>query len=283
MRFRFLTLCLAVLLVIALVGCSSDQERATSGSAPEPVSVSAVQDELPPAISVDNNSTTGSKGSSTTMSACPPAEPCRVTGGGVDQNGNWDGSLAEGKDDSRDRYQFGGQAGAPTALQPQPSGEWTHHQQRGPSGSFTFHAGTASAPYGTMISYIACVDPGYCNPARPAPAKQIDFQGVGTFKNMKGCPPLIAENVVVGESRHFFIVNIDDAGEPGKSGKMDVSFCPDQGFGYYGGAELVDCDCPDFYRITIFADESPDTIIYQVYGYIKGGNLQIHPPTGYDL
>ena len=48
------------------------------------------------------------------------------------------------------------------------------------------------------------------------------------------------------------------------------------------GAKNVDCDCPDFYRITIYADDTPTTVIYQVYGYIKGGNLQIHPLTGFD-
>ena len=217
------------------------------------------------------------------IAAVPPEPGCRVTGGGVDKNGNWDGAFAKGRDDHRDRYQFGGQAGANTALQPQPKGEWTHHQQRGPSGSFVFHAGTASAPPGTEIDLIQCSDPGWCSPARQAPAKQIDFWGVGTFKNMKGVPPIIADNVVVGETLHRFEVNIDDAGEPGKSGKMDVSSCPDQGFGLHGDAEYVDCECFDFYRITIYADETEGSVIYQVYGYIKGGNLQIHPLTGYDL
>ena len=207
---------------------------------------------------------------------------CRVTGGGVDENGNWDGTNGEGRC-HRDRYTFGGQAGANTALPPQPKGEWTHHQQRGPSGSFVFHAGTASAPEGTEIARIECMDPGFCNPARPAPAKQIDFWGVGTFKNMKDAPASIADNVVVGESLHWFEVNIDDAGEPGKQGKKGLNGCPDQGFGLHGDVELVDCECRDFYRITIYegpTDASP--VMYQVYGYIFGGNFQIHPLTGYD-
>ena len=71
---------------------------------------------------------------------------CRVTGGGVAENGNWNGSLAKGIDKNRDRYEFGGQVGANTSSEPQPMGEWTHHQQRGPSGSFVFHSCTASAP-----------------------------------------------------------------------------------------------------------------------------------------
>jgi hypothetical protein len=47
---------------------------------------------------------------------------------------------------------------------------------------------------------------------------------------------------------------------------------------------LVDCECPDFYRITIYAGPTSDTaVIYEASGWIKGGNLQIHPPTGFDL
>lgn len=208
---------------------------------------------------------------------------CRMTGGGVDLNGNWDGTFEKGHDPNRDRYQFGGQAGANTALPPQPKGEWTHHQQRGPSGAFVFHAGTASAPDGTEIDEIICSDPGFCNPARPAPAKQLDFWGVGTFKNMKGAPAIIENAVDIGTSLHWFEVNVDDAGEPGRSGKKSTANCPDDGYGLHGGEALVDCDCFDFYRITIYAgDTDASAIIYQVYGYIQGGNLQIHPLTGFD-
>ena len=43
------------------------------------------------------------------------------------------------------------------------------------------------------------------------------------------------------------------------------------------------CECPDYYRITIYAGPTDASeIIYQVEGYINGGNLQIHPLTGYD-
>jgi hypothetical protein len=265
MRYHCLSLSLALLLILALAGCSSDSEQPVLGS--------------------DNSGISGpDKNRGEGIFACPPPEPeCRVTGGGVDKNGNWDGTFAKGHDNDRDRYQFGGQAGANTAQQPQPKGEWTHHQQRGPSGSFVFHAGTASAPAGTEIDLIQCSDPGWCSPAREAPAKQIDFWGVGTFKSMKDVPPIIANNVVVGVTLHRFEVNIDDSGEPGKSGRKDVSTCPDQGFGLHGDAEYVNCECFDFYRITIYADETEATVIYQVSGYIKGGNLQIHPLTGYDL
>jgi hypothetical protein len=263
MRNHHLLLVLPLMIILSLAGCSNDAEQ--TATAPETGVLTAPSSKG--VIEID---------------LCEPMG-CRVTGGGVDQDGNWSGRFVKATDDV-DRYQFGGQAGANTALPPQPAGEWTHHQQRGPSGSFVFHAGTASAPAGTGINLINCRDDLSCHPARPAPAKQIDFWGVGTFKNMKDAPAIIADNVIVGETLHYFEVNIDDAGESGNtnSPKNILSPCPDQGFGLHGGAKNVDCDCPDFYRITIYTDDTPTTIMYQVYGYIKGGNLQIHPLTGYD-
>ena len=98
---------------------------------------------------------------------------------------------------------------------------------------------------------------------------------------------------------HMFEVNIDDLGEPGVA--KSAEGCPVNGFGRRGDPTLpADCDCPDFYRITIYdglykddlpllsnghidLDAMPTTVIYQVWGYIDGGNLQIHPPTGFDL
>ncbi|UCG53006.1 MAG: hypothetical protein JSW58_05480, partial [Candidatus Latescibacterota bacterium] len=207
----------------------------------------------------------------------PVAIGCRMTGGCNDTYDRAEGTEV---------YTCGGQAGAPLASQPQPWGEWTHTQKRGPSGGFTFHAGTASAPPGTEIDWIECMDEGWCRQARPAPAKQIDFAGVGTFKNMKpNVPPEIADYVIVDETFHWFEVNVDDLGEPGKSGDVDPppAQCDELGFGRNGGPELADCECPDFYRIRIYqgpTDSSP--IMYEVFGYIDGGNFQIHPPTGRD-
>jgi hypothetical protein len=214
---------------------------------------------------------------------CEPGEEtgCRVTGGGVNEFGEWTGSLVDG-DCARNRYTFGGQAGASTALQPQPRGEWEHNNHSGPSGRFAFHAGTASAPDGTEIDRIECSDPGYCDPARPAPAHQIDFWGVGSFHSCSGLPSIMAQYVVEGESLHWFEVNIDDSGEPGRRGHGNVNGCPSDGFGLNGSVAEVDCNCPDFYRITIHGTTDPSSpVIYQVWGYPRGGNLQIHPLTGY--
>jgi plastocyanin len=260
----------------------------------------------------------------------PPLLACRFTGGGVDTDLNWDGTLEDGTmrrgngagnlPDAIDRYQMGGQAGANTGAQPQPKGEWTHHQQTGPSGSFTFHAGTASAPAGTEIDLITCSDPNHCVHAREAPAKQLDFEGIGTFRtvgrgrnapvwglddqNQEVVLPFTV-NVDTGHGNrgyngtyHWFEVNIDDLGEPRVENTTPIEGCPTLGFGVNGdpgdplNVEPADCGCPDFYRIKIYngvyADESGDItpdkthLIYEAYGYIDGGNLQIHPPTGFD-
>jgi hypothetical protein len=214
----------------------------------------------------------------------PPGLGCRVTGGGVDEFGDWDGSYANGNHRGQgqiDRYTFGGQAGAPTGSQPQPWGEWTHHQQRGEHDRFVFHAGTASAPPGTEIDLIECSDPGWCVQARPAPAKQIDFEGVGTFRTINSNHPDLA-NVVAGETFHWFEVHIEDLGEPGNGGHQEMpdADCPEEGSA--GG--VADCECPDFYSITIYegvpagGEPNRTDVIYNVYGYVRGGNLQIHPP-----
>jgi hypothetical protein len=235
-------------------------------------------------------------------------EGCRLTGGGV---------TAE--DPDGDCATFGGQAGANTALPPQPKGEWTHTQQKGPHGSFTFHGGTASSPAGSEIIEIRCSDPGGCKPSGdpPSPAKQLDFDGVGTFKNFgtKDRAPIWlfpGANAKCssqgGKFRfdgtfHYFQVNADDLGEPGNKNldaASDPQTCPPNGFGEKGDLPLADCNCADFYRITIYdgvdvtdvvwIDGKIDInslnttdVIYEFHGYIDGGNLQIHHLTGYDL
>jgi len=220
-------------------------------------------------------------------------------------------------------YQAGGQAGANTALPPQPSGEWTHHQKSGPAGAFTFHGGTASAPEGTEIDEIRCSDPGGCAPSGnpPSPAKQLDFDGVGTFKilgkNNGRVPDFVTAGAnVTAEGNgnqafdgtfHYFEVNIDDLGEPGNTNPVknpddsDTATCPENAFGEKGDQDLANCGCSDFYRITIYdgvdaanvvknSDGSIDLsslnqvdVIYEVQGYIEGGNLQLHSLTGFDL
>lgn len=240
------------------------------------------------------------------------AHGCRYTGG---LNSTFD------VPDGENRYTAGGQAGANTALQPQPKGEWTHTNHSGPAGRFTFHGGTASAPEGSEIDEIRCSDPGGCAPSGnpPSPLKQLDFDGVGTFKNIgkRGArPDFLADGANAtaegnGNRRfdgtfHWFEVNIDDLGEPGNSNPKknpddaDSGLCPETGFGEKGSRALANCGCSDFYRITIYdgvdaADVTKNAdgsiakselnttdVIYEVFGYIEGGNLQLHHLTGFD-
>jgi hypothetical protein len=203
---------------------------------------------------------------------------CRVTGGGkitsgVEPAGGWDGTLAEGKyrngPGGVDWYTFGGQAGANTALPPQPQGNWTHHQVRGPSGSFVFH--------GNVIELIECSDPGPCDPAAAnGEFKQIHFAGLGVINNAKG---ILFEPKEI----HWFDVHIEDLGEPGNKPRgadlRELNCLP-------GGNESnipAPCGCSDYYRIRIYADDTPTTVVYEVSGYLSGGNFQIHQPTGFDM
>jgi hypothetical protein len=251
----------------------------------------------------------------------------------VDTDGNWDHTLDDGSmvrngvgklPEGVDRYQFGGQIGARSVYDPV-SGEMTHHQQTGPSGRFTFHGGTASAPAGTRIVEIRCSDDGTCTPSGnpPSPLKQLDADGIGTFKNIgngSNAPMFLLDepelnataeghgNQTFDGTFHYFQVNFDDLGEGpspaggGNSGAPDPATCPSTGFGENGAVALADCDCPDFYRMKIYngvdaadvtLDEdgnielsslktAPEDVIYEVHGYLDGGNLQIHDVTGYD-
>jgi len=201
----------------------------------------------------------------------PPALACRVTGVG---NATFD--EPEG---GMDFYTLGGQIGAPSASDPQPFGNWGHTQHRGPDGRFRFHGGTNAHGDDTFIASVVCSDPGYCDPARFAPAKQLDATGVGLFSNARGLSPIMAAHVVVQDSRHWFSVHFEDLGEPGGGSNSTESGadCPPEGSA--GG--LADCGCPDFYGIKIHATADPGSdVIYEAYGYIRRGNVQIHPPVG---
>lgn len=218
---------------------------------------------------------------------------CRMTGGGVTEDGQITfgdtDSVNAAAEDGNNQYTFGGQVGAPTANQPQPSGEWTHHQFKGPAGDFVFRAGTASAPKDTFVAEVKCSDPGFCNPARPAPFKQLDWNGIGSFRNAKGSIASLvnAENdKTPGYSRHYVRVHIEDLGEPGPGGKQPHSgACPHVIGDIVGdpqttpGADLVCTNCADVYQIEIRQTTDPNSpVIYEVGGFIDNGNLQIHPP-----
>ena len=288
-----------------------------------------------------------------------PEQACRVTGGGNDTSGifvdgtiGWDSTTASAsspatftevpvgnssktklQENPAYEYTMGGQAGANTAQQPQPKGEWEHNNHVGPEGlQFAFHAGTASGGPGTEVDEIICTDDGWCQQARPAPSKQIDFVGIGEFSNFQiddtsyvgdgfhtfpgigdvvagsgGCKPGNGPNSCAQNpgpetgTYHWFQVHIEDLGEPGNKAE-DGAVCPEEGSGNDPFANppvvdnLADCGCADFYRITIYKGFDPVLVdgvvtgdvnmsdkIYEVWGYLNGGNFQIHPLTGFDL
>jgi len=213
-------------------------------------------------------------GTTCATDACGEEELCcRVTGGGNDCI-NTDGALVEGecsgaigrmkKQQGVDTATFGGQAGAPASV----FGEWTHVNHSGPSGQWTFHAGTHSAPNPeTYVNVVTCSDEPACvHAAANGLNKQIDFSGVGTFKNVHddGGLPISTSGF------YPFRVHIEDLGEPGNNGTQgNANGC--SATGHSGG--VGDCDCPDFYHIEIDLGGGQT---YTFFGYIRGGNLQMH-------
>jgi hypothetical protein len=245
---------------------------------------------------------------------------CRMTGGnatvypveGSDGNPTWSYQY-EGPNEG-ERVTTGGQIGAPSGGEPR--GHWEHTLHGGQDGTFSFHAGTSSAPDGTEISSIECADPGWCVQARCAPFKQLFWTGIGNFANQhfdydfEGC------NVVKGNkgTQHFVKVMIGDFGENDRPTREDalVDGNPDScnwsqklvdaGYtdgrgpwnaadavfldstpdGKFGGKGGQICDkCPDYYQIEIHCTTDPGSdVIYSFAGYLGGGNYQIHPETG---
>lgn len=115
-----------------------------------------------------------------------------------------------------------------------PWGDWEHNHHSGPDdsgnftgGSFAFHSGTAASPDEAFIKDILCADPGWCVQARPAPFKQIFWEGTGVFHNLKGpkgkdiplptfnCPVQpTAWDKKTGGTLHYYKAHVADFGEP---------------------------------------------------------------------
>lgn len=213
------------------------------------------------------------------------------------------------------KYTWGGQIGAPQANDPS-YGEMTHTQHDHPVyGSFTFHAGTASASPGTEITSVQCTDRGWCENARCAPFKQIYWNGIGEFENMSlnnpfpGCT-VRQKSHRQGGTLHYLEAHASDFGEPGGnfppgdgpqpsealcswvSGGTDINNVnligdtsgvpPPPPGSLHGDKGSQACDeCPDYYEINIHCTTDPNSpIIYQVHDFIDRGNIQIHPEVG---
>ena len=123
-----------------------------------------------------------------------------------------------------------------------PWGDWEHNHHSGPDdsgnftgGSFSFHSGTAASPDAAFIQDIQCADPGWCVQARPAPFKQIFWEGTGVFHNLKGAKnkdiPLPTFNCPVqpvpfdrktGGTLHYYKAHVADFGEPAGQNQKPV-------------------------------------------------------------
>jgi cysteine-rich repeat protein len=127
-----------------------------------------------------------------------------------------------------------------------PWGDWEHNHHSGPDdsnsvkgGSFAFHSGTAAAPNEAFIKSVLCADPGWCVQARPAPFKQIFWEGTGVFHNDKdpknkdlplprfeACganqPVPYSKN---GGTLHYYKAHVSDFGEPAGIHQKPVGAC----------------------------------------------------------
>jgi hypothetical protein len=209
-----------------------------------------------------------------TVSCEEPALSCAVSGGGETDNtplGN--------------QYHFQGEVESEGLFQQYPGGRWVHDQRVGPQGTFTFESGTVAAPPGAEILFVGCSDPGTCDPRGRGPAKQVMFEGVGSFTAIPvASGPIVG--IIPGVSLHWFEVHAEDLAVPNANDeqpKMTMS-CPPGG---YEGME-ASCGCPDYYSITIYEAIDPTgepnmiDVIYHVEDYVDLGDLDIHGPASED-
>jgi len=165
--------------------------------------------------------------------------------------------------DSGTKYTTGGQIGAPNeggccTDPPEPGntgrnstcpwGDWEHNHHSGPDdgyitgGAFAFHSGTAASPDDAFIKDVTCADPGWCVQARPAPDKQIFWEGTGVFHNLKNkhgkdlALPVFPDCTVTpydsktGGTLHYYKAHVGDFGEPaGQRQKTVTASCKTQG------------------------------------------------------
>ena len=116
-----------------------------------------------------------------------------------------------------------------------PWGDWEHNHHSGSDdsgsltgGTFAFHSGTAASPDNAFIKSVLCADPGWCVQARPAPFKQIFWEGTGVFHNEKNragrdipLPRFSACGASqpvpysrTGGTLHYYKAHVGDFGEP---------------------------------------------------------------------
>jgi len=128
-----------------------------------------------------------------------------------------------------------------------PWGDWEHNHHSGPDdsnsvtgGKFAFHSGTAAAPNEAFIKSVLCADPGWCVQARPAPFKQIYWEGTGVFHNAKGPKGTDVALPIFGEcganqptpysnkadgTLHYYKAHVSDFGEPAGRFQKPIAGC----------------------------------------------------------
>jgi hypothetical protein len=126
-----------------------------------------------------------------------------------------------------------------------PWGDWEHNHHSGSDdsgsvtgGSFAFHSGTAASPNEAFIQSVLCADPGWCVQARPAPFKQIFWEGTGVFRNLKDRKgnkiPLpifgacAAQPVAYSKPNgtiHYYKAHVSDFGEPAGIHQKPIDGC----------------------------------------------------------
>jgi hypothetical protein len=104
---------------------------------------------------------------------------------------------------------------------------------------FSFHSGTAAAPDRAFIMNIHCADEGWCVQARPAPFKQIFWEGTGIFQNMKlkGQWQALPDFLSCGDNQpiawtkkdkgtiHYYRAHVADLGEPAGQRQKPIDGC----------------------------------------------------------
>jgi cysteine-rich repeat protein len=156
-----------------------------------------------------------------------------------------------------------------------PYGDWEHNHHSGPDdgyitdGSFAFHSGTAAAPDEAFIQSIICADEGWCVQARPAPDKQIFWEGYGVFHNMKkskedpnpefpiftACgedQPMVYDRKT-GGSLHYYRAHVGDFGEPAGRHQKSADECP---WANTMGVSISDCSLANNYDPLVPATEN---------------------------
>ncbi|HEU5179235.1 MAG TPA: DUF4215 domain-containing protein [Candidatus Polarisedimenticolia bacterium] len=159
-----------------------------------------------------------------------------------------------------------------------PWGDWEHNHHSGPDdsgslrgGAFAFHSGTAASPDDAFIKSVLCADPGWCVQARPAPFKQIFWEGTGVFHNerIKGKDVPLPNFRACGANQpvpyskdggtlHYYKAHVSDFGEPAGIFQKPVGACrmdesctskePN------GVVEINDCELGDVCLVDSVAD-----------------------------